>query len=120
MARNIDYGENGNLIPFNCYRAIKNDKGRLIKDDVVMDRIYCNIVDETRGRNNINNTIRAIGFTATITTTCPNELEEDYYIENVYSGDVWKIDSITRNPINSGSYENARRTSFETRMVCSK
>ena len=120
MANNIDYGQQENLIPFNCYRAYKNEKGRLIKEEAPFDRVYCKIADSTTSRNNINNSVRAIGTTANITTNSENELQEDYYIENVYTGQVWRIQSITTNPINNASYEGSVRPQLETRMVCSK
>ena len=46
MARNIDYGNEENLVPFNCYKSFINDKGRLIRDSIVYERIYCKIENQ--------------------------------------------------------------------------
>ena len=120
MAINIDYGQQGNLIPFNCYRAKKNERGRLIKEESPYDRVYCVVENSTTSRQNINNSVRAIGTIATIKTNSENDLQEDYYIENVYTSEMWKIDSITVNPINNASYEGSVRPLLETVMGCSR
>lgn len=118
MARNVDYGEDVNLIPFNCYQSFVNEKGRLIKSDVIVDRIYCSVENVNTTRNNVNNVIRAVSNDAVFITNSQNKLEEDWYIENVYTKEIWKIQTITKTPINNGAFENSRRIHYQYRLGC--
>lgn len=120
MARNVDYGENKNLIPFKCYKSYVNDKGRLIKDNIAYDRIYCSIENINISRTNINNVTRAVSYDCVFITNSPNTLEEDYYIENQYTKEIWRIQSITKTPILNGAFENSIRTQYQYRLGCSR
>ena len=119
MARNVDYGSKG-LIPFNCFKCYKNEKGRLLKEDVAYERIYCSVENVNHSRNNSNNVIRAVSFVGVFITTSPNSLEEDYYIENQHTGELWRIQTIVKTPINQGSFENNKRVQYEYRLECSR
>lgn len=120
MARNIDFGNKEQNIPFNCYKSKVNDKGRLIKDDNAYDRIYCQQESVNFSRTNINNSTRAVGYVSAFITNSPNTLEEDYYIENLYTKEVWRIVSITKTPINQGSYEGSARVNYQYRLEVSR
>ena len=120
MARNIDFGNREQNIPFNCYKSIVNDKGRLIKDDKPFDRIYCQQESVNFSRTNINNSTRAVGYVSAFITNSPNTLEEDYYIENLYTKEIWRIVSITKTPINQGGYEGSARVNYQYRLEVSR
>ena len=116
MARNIDYGNKEQHIPFNCFKSVVNEKGRLIKDNNPYERIYCQQEAINFSRSNVNNSTRAVGYVSTYITNSPNQLEEDYYIENIYTNELWRIVSITKTPINNGSYEGSIRTHYQYRL----
>ena len=120
MARNDYYGDKDNLVPFNCYKSYVNDKGRLVKDNIAYERIWCNIENVNQSRSNVNNVIRAVSFDGVFTTTSPNKLEEDYYIMNRYTGDVWRVVNITKVAINNGANENSRRCMYRYTIGCSR
>ena len=120
MARNIEFGEDNNLIPFNCYRGVKNEKGRLVRELKPYDRIYCSLDDDTKSANNTNNVIRMSNVNGSFRTRSDNSVKEDDYIENTYTGEIWKVESVTRNPLNNTGYENSRRISYETILVCGR
>ena len=116
MARDIDFGNKDQNIPFNCYKSVVNDKGRLIKDNNPYERIYCQQEPINFSRTNINNSTRAVGYISTFITNSPNQLEEDFYIENLYTKEVWRIVSITKTPINQGNYEGSIRAHYQYRL----
>lgn len=120
MARNVDYGNEENLVPFNCYKSMVNSKGRLIKDDIAYERIWCKIENINNSRSNINNVVRAVSYDAVFITTSPNKLEEDFYIQNNYTKELWRIQSITKSPINNGSLENSKRCQYRYTLGCSR
>lgn len=120
MARNIDFGEDNNLIPFNCYRKAVNEKGRLTRELKAYDRIYCSIDNQVDSATNVNNVIRCGDVGGNFRTRSINTLEKDFYIENVYTGEFWKIESVTKIPLNNTGYENSRRVSYETILVCGR
>lgn len=119
MARNVDYGNDDNLVPFNCYKSYVNEKGRLIRDTIVYERIYCKIESVNQSRSNINNVTRAVSFDAVFTTTSPNKLEEDYYIRNTYTGELWRVQNIAKTPIHNGQLENSKRCQYRYTLGCS-
>ena len=120
MARNIDFGEDNNLVPFNCYRGVLNEKGRLIRESAPYDRIYCSMDNNVKTASNVNNLIRCSNEDGTFRTRSDNSLEKDYYIQNVYTGEFWKIESVSKIPLNNSGYENSCRISYETILVCGK
>lgn len=120
MARNIDYGEAKNLIPFNCYKSTKNENGRLIRETIAYDRIWCSEENTNIVGKNINNVFRSKSEDCTFKTTSANTLQQDYYIENQYTKEMWKIESISKMPVNNEGYENSCRISYETTISCTK
>lgn len=120
MARNIDFGEDKNLIPFNCYRSSANEKGRLTRELAPYDRIYCSIENSIKTASNVNNLIRCGSEDATFRTRSDNTIEKDYYIQNVYTGEFWKVESVSKLPLNNTGYENSCRVNYETILVCGK
>lgn len=118
MSRNIEFGSNDNLIPFNVYEAEKNAKGRLVKSDKVIDRIYCKEEQVNNSRTNIANSIRAVGYDAVYVTTSPNKIEEDFYIKNNYTDEVWRVVRISKTIISNNNAENCRRINYQYRLEC--
>ena len=120
MARNDYFGNQEGLVPFNCYKSFVNEKGRLIKDNIAYERIWCKIENTNVSRNNVNNVVRAVGYDATFTTTSPNTLEEDYYIMNRNTGEVWRIQNITKVALNHNANENSARIKYLYTLGCSR
>lgn len=120
MARNVDYGNDDNLIPFNCYKSYANEKGRLVRDNIAYERIYCKCDNQNISRSNINNVIRAGDVAGVFVTTSPNNLEEDYYIRNNYTGEFWRVNTITKVPIFNGANENSKRCQYRYTLGCSR
>lgn len=120
MARNVDYGQENEFIPFNCYKSVRNEKGRLVMETKPYERIYCRIESERKGRSNVANMIRQSNSDVTFVTKSQNKLEVDWYIQNVYTKELWRVNSITKLAINEMTLQNSLRPQYEYRLECVK
>ena len=116
MGRNIRIKDEGN-IRFNLY-GHSIVKGKIIKDDIIKERFYANYVGNySKSKAIVDGVIRSRGNDAMVVTKSDiKSIEEDDYIENTATKEIWRITRIEQVAINV----NSSRPMYERTLYLSK